>query len=153
MKASHLRLVDTDTGEIVHTTDPAEEIKALQAALVRAERTIAGLRADKERKRKEHARREDVTDIFDEWRLETNHRRSKLTDDRFDAIASLLDKGYTREHFSEVIAGLKAAPRVLYGRRGLAGDRKDDIEWVCAKGARFEAAAVIGRKVRQEVAL
>lgn len=150
--ARHLRVVDTETGEIHENPDPSETIKALEAALVRAQSTITGLKAKYANDRATYAKRSLVEDIIDDWKVATGHPKSKRTDDRFDAVKNYLEKGYTREHFEMVLAGLKAYPYVVYGVRRASGsksDRKDDIAYVCEKGRRFEDLAVLGHELKK----
>jgi len=149
--APHLRLVDTETGEIVEHDDPVAENKALRASLTRAENVIKGLRASLADQRKTYPKRSLVQDVFEDWQARTGHKRSKLTDDRFDAIKSLVEKDYTFEHFQLVNAALAAFPYERYGRRyetGQKAERKDDIGWVCEKGRRFELLANLGHELR-----
>lgn len=147
----NLRLVDSN-GELVETNDPQETIKALQAALVREQKVSQGLRARMASERKNYIRRGDVEAIFEEWQEKLHKKRSKLTDDRFDAIKGLLEKDYTREHFSLVIDALAAFPYVVYGKRRPSGAKDSlevDIGYACERGRRFEELAVLGSQIRR----
>lgn len=155
MTAAHLRLVDTETGEIVEHEDAHTENIALRAALTRAENVIKGLRSALADQRTAYPKRGLIEDAFTDWQHRTSHKKSKLTDDRFDAIKSMVDKGYSFEHFTLVNEALAALPYERYGKRyptGSKGERKDDIGWVCEKGRRFEQLANHGHELRKVAA-
>ena len=155
--ARHLTLVDADTGEIVGHEDPGDELKALRASLARQEKLITALKADKARERKNYVRRATVEEIFEAWQQATGKTRSRLTDDRFDAVRALLElkEPYTLEQFQLMLAGLERFPFVVYGARRSSGSeesRKVDIAYVCEKGARFEELANLGARALKEEA-
>lgn len=150
----HLRVID-DNGEVVQNDDPTEQIRALESALVRAERVITGLRAKSASERVNYARRDVIEAIFGDWQAKTNHKRSKLTDDRFDAIKGFVEKDYTRADFDLVVCALAAYPYERYGKRfgeGKKEERKDDIGWVCEKARRFEMLANLGHELKKAAA-
>lgn len=153
----HLTVIDTHTGEVIEAQDPLDELKALRASLARQEKIITALRNDKARERKTYARRATVEEIFAAWQEATGKTRSRLTDDRFDAIRALLElkEPYTVEQFTLMLAGLRAYPFVVYGTRRSHGNeesRKVDIGYVCEKGARFEELANLGARALREAA-
>jgi hypothetical protein len=153
----HLTVIDTHTGEVIEAQDPLDEVKALRASLARQEKIITALRNDKARARKEYARRATVEEQFEAWQRATGKTRSRLTDDRFDAIRGLLEmkEPYTPEQWKLMLAGLEHYPFVVYGTRRSTGSeesRKVDIGYVCEKGARFEELANLGARVLREQA-
>lgn len=155
--ARHLTVIDTQTGEVIEAQDPMDEVKALRASLARQEKIITALRNDKARERKNYARRATVEEQFEAWQQATGKTRSRLTDDRFDAIRGLLEmkEPYTPEQWKLMLTGLEHYPFVVYGTRRTHGNeesRKVDIEYVCAKGARFEELANLGARVLKAAA-
>jgi flavin-binding protein dodecin len=64
--ARHLRVIDGH-GEVFEPGSPEETIRALEAALTRAQRTIDALRADKAAERKGYIRRALIEDAFADW--------------------------------------------------------------------------------------
>jgi hypothetical protein len=145
-----LRVIDGD-GEVLETASAEQENVALRAALTRAENVIKGLRNQLKDERKTYPRRALIERIHEDWQYQTGHKRSKLTDDRFDAIKSLVEKEYTFGHFQLVNRALAAYPFERYGRRyaaGSKGERKDDIGWCCEKGRRFEMLANLGHDLK-----
>lgn len=140
----------TGNGEVLEPADLESENRALRTALTRAENVIRGLRLDKAAERKRYANRALIEEVFSDWQAKTRHQRSKLTDDRFDAIQALVEQGYTLEHFQLVNTALAAYPFERYGKRyatGAPADRKDDLEYTCSKGRRFELMANLGHEL------
>jgi uncharacterized phage protein (TIGR02220 family) len=147
----HLRVID-DNGEVVESDDPHEQVQALKSALVRAERVITGLRLKSAEERKNYGRRGDVETVFAYWQHKLGKKKSKLTDDRFDAIKALLEKEYKLEHFFLVVDALAAYPYERYGKRYADGKKhevKIDVGWACEKGRRFEELAVLGHELKR----
>lgn len=150
--ARHLTVIDSHTGEVIEAQDPLDEVKALRASLARQEKIITALRNDKARERKTYLQRGVVEDMFADWQRATGKTRSRLTDDRFDAIRGLLEmkEPYTPEQWKLMLTGLEHYPYVVYGARRAHGNEESkrvDIEYVCAKGARFEELANLGARV------
>jgi hypothetical protein len=157
--APHLRLINTETGELhAETTDcpgcadARAEAETWEQDVLKLKRQIKRMLADKEIERKEYAARVVVLDVFDEWREKTGHKNSKLTADRFDGIRRMLETEYTREQFSWMIDGLAAYPYQRYSARFAEkvpnSERRDDIAYACKAGERFEKLAVLGRQSR-----
>lgn len=157
--APHLRLINTETGELhAETTDcpgcadARAEAETWEQEVLKLKRHIKRMDADKERERKDHARRNEILDIIDEWRDKTGHKGSKPSGDRFDAVRRMLETDYTRENFSEMIDGLAAFPYQRYSARFAEkvpnSERRDDIAYACKTGERFEKLAVLGRQKR-----
>lgn len=158
--APHLRLINTETGELhAETTDcpgcadARAEAETWEQDVLKLKRQIKQMLADKERERKEYAARVVVLDVFDEWREKTGHKNSKLTADRFDGIRRMLETEYTREQFSWMIDGLAAYPYQRYSARFAEkvpnSERRDDVAYACKTGERFEKLAVLGRQSRE----
>jgi hypothetical protein len=148
-----LRLIDGD-GEVHEAEGPDETIKALQSALARAERSIRQLKADKAAARKKHPSRADADSVWDEYKQTLGpKKRWKFTDDRVDAVLSLLDAGYTREEFSLMITGLERFQFVVYGKRrqtGAPDSREIDLDYIGSKARRFEELVVLGLHIQRE---
>jgi hypothetical protein len=124
--ARHLTVIDTSTGEVIEAQDPLDEVKALRASLARQEKIITALRNDKARERKNYLRRGIVEEMFEAWQHATGKTRSRLTDDRFDAIRGLLEmkEPYTPEQWKLMLAGLEHYPYVVYGARRSHGSEE-----------------------------
>lgn len=159
--APHLRLVDTETGDVhdaacPHCAVAQAEAETWEQEVLKLKRQIKRIEADKERERKEHALRATILDVIDEWREKTGHKGSKVSADRFDAVRRMLETEYTRENFSEMIAGLAAYPFQRYSGRFAEkvpnSERRDDIAYACKTGERFEKLAVLGRQARSATA-
>ena len=158
MRATHLKLIDTDSGEITEA-DGCPRCEALQRDLELAEkdlatkrRTIKSLQGDKTRARKEYARREEVVDCFNHWAEVTGHSRSKMSDDRFDVIKARLEEGYSVDQVKLAFDGLAAFPYVVNAQRKSEGSRAqkfDDVEHACSKGSRLERLANLGWEARR----
>jgi flavin-binding protein dodecin len=155
--ARHLRVVDTK-GEVFECGSPEETIRALEAALTRAQKTIDALRADKAAERKSYMRRALIEDAFMDWREklvvagQKGKARCKLSDDRFDAMKAMAEAGYTLEDFRLVNTGIAEFQFVVYGKRRATGpeaDRQVDIAFACEKARRFEEAARLGAIVEK----
>lgn len=162
--AAHLRLVDTNTGEVVDASTPEEENRALRLALARLQRSYDALIADKARERKEYAHRADIEDAFRDWQEKMvaagykGKGRCKLGDARFDAVKSILEAGYTLKDLKAANTGIARYPYEVYGRRCESGAESSlylDLGRVCEKEWRFEECARLGylvEKAREEAA-
>lgn len=87
MTRPHLHVVNTDTGE-VHEGCPSCD--ALKDQLAGANKDIAAWRAryamlkrEKDAQARDHEHWPAIQALFDEWRVECNHPRSKFTPDDF----------------------------------------------------------------------
>jgi hypothetical protein len=161
--APHLRLINTETGEL-HTdttdcpqcADARAEAETWEQEVLKLKREVKRVLADKARERREYMNRAVIIDVFDEWRQATGHEGSKLTNDRFDGIRRMLEAEYTRENFTEMIAGLAAFPFQRYSARFAEkvpnSERRDDVAFACKTGERFEKLAVLGRQARKAAA-
>lgn len=154
---AHLRVVGAD-GEVFETASPEETIRALEAALTRAQKTIDGLKLQLDDKRAKARKTHPVDEAFEDWKAKLvaagmkGKAKCKLSPDRIDRIAAMFDAGYTLEHFLLVNSGIAACPFVKYGKRvqqGAEGDREICIGYVCKEGRRFEEAARIGAMVER----
>jgi hypothetical protein len=152
--ARHLRVVDTN-GEIVELDheDPAETIRALEAALTRAQRTINGLELRLADQRAKLRKAHPIDPAFHDWRdklVATGRKgmvRARLSPDRIASMGALFEAGYTLEDFELANTGIAACQYVRYGKRCESGPEKDHrvcIGWVCKEAVRFEEAARLG---------
>jgi hypothetical protein len=153
----HLRVVD-GKGEVFECGSPEETIRALEAALTRAQRTIDALRADKAAERKNYMRRAVIEEAFADWQDklvkagQKGKARCKLGDARFDAMKAIAEAGYTLEDFRLANTGIAEFQYVVYGKRrqqGTEADRQVDIGYACEKEGRFEEAARLGAIVER----
>jgi hypothetical protein len=115
-------------GEVIDYEGPDDTIRALESALARLQRSHDALVRDKHAERKQHPDRALIEDVFQDWQERTGRKRSKLTDDRFDAIKCLVEKGYTRRHFELVNLALAAYPFERYGQRYADGAQLAEME-------------------------
>lgn len=154
---AHLRVVDKD-GEIFETSSPEETIRALEAALTRAQRTIDGLKLQLDDQRAKARKTHPIDEAFEDWKAKLvaagmkGKAKCKLSPDRIDRMAAMFDAGYTLENFQQVNAGIAAFPFVKYGKRmaqGAETDREICIAYVCKEGRRFEEAARLGYMVEK----
>ena len=155
--ARHLRVIDGN-GEVLEPSGPEEQVRALEQALVRSQRTIDGLRNQLADKRKTARKTYPIDETFEDWKAKLvaaglkGKAKCKLSNDRVDAINAMFEAGYTLADFKLVNTGLAACQYVVYGRRqqtGQAKDHKVDIGYVCEKAGRFEEAARIGHIVNK----
>jgi hypothetical protein len=112
------------------------EIEILEGQVKDLERDIRGKRAairrltnEREKERQAYARREEVELWFTVWQVATNHPKSKLSAERFDAIRKAIDLGYELEHWELVCEFAGALPYGPYYKRKATGpenDRRDD---------------------------
>lgn len=151
-EAQPLYLYDPTTGEVV-SREPSlaaalAKVDELEAMLADIERERRGERARTRQllarlndARIGYTRRAEVISIFDEWRTECGHQRARLTNDRFDAVATLLEvkkpEAYPREAFSTAIAGAKFDPFVTRRKNG-SEHKHDDLALICRDGKTFE---------------
>jgi hypothetical protein len=157
--AAHLRLVDTQTGELVEHEDPADTIRALQASLSRLQRSYDALIRNKAAERRNYRRRADIDMAFEDWKNKLvaagmkGKARCKLSDDRFDAMKAIAEAGYTLQDFQRANTGIATHPYVVYGKRRQTGSDDAlnvDIAWVCEKARRFEECARLGYLMEKE---
>jgi hypothetical protein len=155
--ARHLRIVDGN-GEVLEPSGPEEQVRALEQALVRSQRTIDGLRNQLADKRKQAKATYPIDEAFEDWKTKLveaglkGKARCKLSDDRVDAINAMFEAGYSLTDFKLVNTGIAACQYVVYGRRQQRGDARDqqvDISYVCEKARRFEEAARLGHIVNK----
>lgn len=151
-----LRLVDTKTGEVLcedcqrqkeeaaranlHLDDAEKELRQYRAKVRRLENERA-------KERMLYKRRNEIEAVFDEWKKACNHKRSKLTPDRFDAIQAKLEMDYSTADISYAIAFIAAFPFVVNAERKSRGrptQRYDDIELICRTGKNLERFANLG---------
>jgi hypothetical protein len=108
--APHLRLIDTETGEVQdHTSCPrcAEaiaEAEAWERKLLAADREIQRMKADKDAERLKDPKRAEIEGLFDYWREKCRHPNAKLDGARHDLIKKAL-KRYTVDQLRMAIAG------------------------------------------------
>jgi hypothetical protein len=154
---AHLRVVGQD-GEVFETSTPEETIRALEAALARAQKTIDGLRGALREERRKVRTNYRVDEVFEDWRAKVvaagfkGKSRCKLSDDRVDAMAKMFDAGHPFDVFLLVNTGIAEFPYVRYGKRQQSGSQEDvqvDIAYVCEKARRFEEAARLGAIVEK----
>jgi hypothetical protein len=148
--ARHLRAVDAQTGEIADDVDvqalQAElaevksELELLQQDFLKKLAEIRRLKADKERERLIYTRRAEVEEVFDYWRATCNHKRSKLTPLRFDAVKGILEHGYSPEQIRLAIDGAAFDPFCKPRKNGTV-ERFDDLELICRDGKYLETFA------------
>ncbi len=150
--ARHLRVVDGN-GELVEPSGPEEQVRALQQALVRAQRTIDQLKADKRSERQKAKDTYPIDAAFEDWQQKLvaaglkGKARCKLSGDRIDSIHAMFADGYTLADFELVNTGIASHQYVNYGRREQTGKPKDhevDLGYVCKEARRFEEAARLG---------
>lgn len=133
---------------VVHPGDPAwpiaeharerdEQLKLAERDLRGKRSLIAKLRRDEDADRRTYEHRAMVEDVHAEWQRECKHPNSKLTAERFDAVRTLIEKGYEREQFARAIAGAAYDPFTKQRRNGSI-QRFDDLELVCRDGKHFE---------------
>jgi hypothetical protein len=133
---------------VVKPDDPAWPIafhaRETDVSLELAERDLRGkraliakLRKDEAAERQSYPQRPMVEDIHAEWARECKHPNSKLTAERFDAVRSMIEAGYTREQFARAIAGAAYDPFSVKRKNGTV-KRFDDLELICRDGKHFE---------------
>jgi hypothetical protein len=156
-KRAHLRVVGAD-GEVFESSSPEETIRALEAALTRAQKTIDGLKMQLEDRRAKARKTHPIDEAYEDWKRKLvaagmkGKGQCKLSPDRIERMAAMFDAGYTLEHFLLVNTGIAAFPFVKYGKRqehGPEGDREICIGYVCKEAKRFEEAARLGAIVEK----
>lgn len=106
----HLRLIDSETGEIrEHSTCPTceaarEEAETWERKLLAADREIQRLKADKDAERLKDPKRHEIEALFDYWTDRCRHPNAKLDGARHDLIKRAL-KSYTVEQVRMAIDG------------------------------------------------
>ncbi len=137
--------MDGATGEIVEDRD--QRLHDLEEQLAQAERDlrtkrrqIASLQRDRQRERESYERREIIEKIFGFWQRKTKHPRSKLTPERFDAVRSMLEAGYTARELCLAVAGAAFDPFTKPAKNGRL-IAFNDLELICRSGKNVEAYA------------
>lgn len=162
----HLRVVDSDTGEVVTDADIAQlqaridklsgDLKAAEKDLRAKRRRITELERDKIRERLDYERRKDVERIATYWHRKCrggNSRCNPMAPDRFDAVRGLLDQEriivdaetgkkrreqmYTLDQFKTAIDGAAFDPFITKRKNGSV-QRHDDLELICRSSKHFE---------------
>lgn len=92
--------------------------------------------------RAEYERAAEVQEIFGEWARVCGHERARLTNDRFDAIRSLLEvtkpEPYPRQAFSMAFAGAAFDPWTKRRKNGSVKRFDDIARHICKSGDSFE---------------
>ena len=118
------------------------EVADLERDMRRARARERWLLSQLEDDRAGYGRRDEVEDIFNEWRRVCGHQNARLTMDRFDVIRKLLEvsrpAAYPREAFAAAFAGAAYDPFVTRRRNG-SEHRHDDIALICRDGKTFES--------------
>jgi hypothetical protein len=153
--APHLRLIDTETGEVQdHTSCPrcAEaiaEAEAWERKLLAADREIQRMKADKDAKMRADKLYPEAERLFQEWQEECGHPNSEFGPDRIRlALAALkLYKGEKRVYLSWAILGAKHGAFVddkgeKHDRFGLIFRGSEEIEKNANRYARWKRTHV-----------
>jgi predicted RNase H-like nuclease (RuvC/YqgF family) len=159
MTESALRLVPDANGELVApgactscTTltgklwNAEQEYRELDREVRRLRRRITTLEAEADVKRQEHARRREIEQAFEYWQNACGKQKSKLSPERFDALAARLKDEYTVEHFNLASDGAAHNnPWPTKGKKPMV-----EIETFCRKGSWLEDFAVAGAEWRRQ---
>lgn len=132
MAQAHLKVVDTQTGEIIRTCphcDQEELIDALNKEIGKLCRRIDSLERDREAERLAHPKRVLIEKLHSFWQQQANKPRSGLTSDRHDAIEKLL-RSRTDEEIRWAVVG---ACRFPYYSQTMIGHRVSDAPFKGAK--------------------
>lgn len=151
-----LKLIDDQTGEIQcedcgRARGEAEEawrkLEDAEKELRQYRAKVRRLENEKAKERMEYLRRAEVEQVFNKWRLLCKHPRSKLTNERFDAVQKLLDQEYTVDEIGKAITYIAAFPFMISGerrQRGKPSQQWDDLELICRNGGKMEKFATLG---------
>jgi hypothetical protein len=158
---SHLRVIDTETGE-VRESDLAYQVRDLLDQKAGFERTIA-MQAKRigtlERKVEEdedpstHPKGREIVALIERWMRATEHPKSKVSADRVKLVKSRLKDGYTVEQLELAIDGIGAFRYVTNGHRtrdGSPTNRHDRLGIALAGGEKVEEFARLGYQARKE---
>lgn len=167
MSRPNLKLVNTDTGELVADEhEPCihcgrvenqtllRDLENAEHDLRKARAKIKRLERDKQAERDGDPERSTIEALFRHWQVRTGKHKSKLTPDRFDAIKQAL-KLYSAEQLELAIEGIAAFPFVVNGDRVPAGPenmRHMDVTLAVSVGKRIEKLANLGYQERRKVA-
>lgn len=139
--ARHLQVVDPDTGEL--RDHHCEECQAKDDQIAGLEKDLrswraryADLKRDKEQEARDHLLWPRAKRLFDVWRAECRHQRSRWSADRFWLIEPLL-REYGMETCVRAIAGAAYEPWT-YERKNGSSKRCDEWERVFANAGRLE---------------
>ena len=144
--AQHLRVVDTDTGEIIehdpnacpHCVPLLDQIKGLQRDIRGWAQRFAELKRDKEAEAKAHADWPLAVRLFEYWQQKCNHPGSGWTVDRFEAIQPFLrHKKYGPVACVRAIDGAAFAPFTTQRKNG-STKRHDDWGLIFREADRLE---------------
>ena len=141
----HLRLVDTETGELseADSCPNCDEWKAQAEGAqveIRGWRTrFANLKADKEQDARKSPQWPKAKKLFDHWRQVCRHPRSKFTADRFWTIEPLL-RHYGEDLCRKAIDGAAFDPFVTTRRNGTKA-RHDDWGLIFRDAGKMESFA------------
>ncbi len=159
--ASHLSVVEPAEEPIVVTVggrsvvvqhdDPAWPIawalRETETSLKLAEQDLRSkralikrLREDADKDRKTCPEREVIERLFTHWQERCNHKRSKLTAERFDAARAMIGKDYTEVEMMMAIEGAAFDPFIRPRKNGTM-QRFDEFELIFRDGKHLEAFA------------
>jgi hypothetical protein len=136
--------VDPTTGEVTGTG--CAECRVLKDRLAGAQRDIAAwqiryanLERSTETDVRGHPRYEEVKQLFNYWRQECNHPRSKFTKDRFEIALPFLEK-YGEDNCKRAIDGLAYDPFITTRKNGTT-KRHDAWDLAFRSADKFEEYA------------
>lgn len=161
--ASHLRLVDPDTGELTDAPDLSDALSLvdeLRAKIIGYQATIDSQAASIGRLKKTledvdpstHPQHAEIAKLIDHWKQATGHTKARRSKDRFDVVKARLKDGYSFDEMALAIDGIAAFPYVVQGQRvreGQPNQRHDRLGLALENGENLERFAVLGHRARK----